>query len=168
MTEKVNTLKSLAKFLSNNKNLSDEFITTMLKDNYMSEEYWQNILELSPLTTQFILNNINVINLKYLIKYQSNLTEDCLTNYIFMNKIIEDDLVIELMNITELPVECIKYYATTYEKDKLFWKTVSLTQSLSYDFINIYNDKLDMDYISKNKDSTLDTIIKNINDEELY
>lgn len=160
---KLNMLKKLVKMITTNQTVSNEFIFNMLKDNYENEEYWQYLSDKVSFPTNFIITNLDNINLKYLIKYQSkNLTEECLTNIKFMNKIIEEELIIELLHNINLPQKTIDYFILHLNKhnNELFWKTLSYSQKLSHEFIKIYTDKLNWDDITMCQKITLDFLME--------
>lgn len=150
--------------ISSNQNMSNEFLSTMIKDNYDNEEYWQYVSEKISFPTSFILSNLENINLRYLIKHQGkSLNIDCLTNVRFMNKIIEEELINDSVKCCILPQRTIDYFILNLsnEECKSFWNNLSSYQQLSHDFIKIYGDKLNWINITMCQKLTLDFLIEN-------
>ena len=162
---KANMLKKLVKMISGNQNISNEFLLTMIKDNYENEEYWQYISDKISFPTAFIILNLESINLQFLIKYQgNNLNSDCLTNMKFMIKIVEEELVNHLIKNIILPPKTIEYFILNVKGDeeKLYWKNLAAYQQLTHDFIKIYGNKLDWENITMHQKLTLDFLIENV------
>jgi hypothetical protein len=155
---KAKALKQLVKMISSSQKTSQDFLVTMMKDNYDNEEYWKYILEQVPMSTAQILNNIHNINLAYLIKFQ-HINDDCLTHIKFMTKILEDDLVNDLLKYRKIPIKTIEYFIVhggNTKNSKTFFSLLSSNQHLPKDFIEIYQDHLDWEEITMHQEMTLD------------
>jgi len=149
--------KDVIKLISNNKKLSDRLILNTIKENYNSEEYWKYVIEKVSLSNEFILENIAHINLEYVLKYQK-FDSDFISNFKFINNVIERDYVNHLVRFQQLTVQTLEYLILNAYIESEFWNIISQYQILPVDFIRKYDSKLDWKLISIHQNIDLELI----------
>lgn len=149
-------LKEFIKLFNNN-NDKTLIINKLMKENYENEDYWKFLFKSMQFDNEFIKNNYNDINVKYLIKYQF-LSEDLLlwmdeTNYnpkynylLIKYQILPEILLIKYIDNT--PIEKIDFY------------NLALNQNLSDEIIDKYEKHFDWDIISQEQLLKLETLVK--------
>jgi hypothetical protein len=149
-------LKEFIKLFNNN-NDKTLIINKLMKENYDNEDYWKFLFESMQFDNEFIKNNYNDINVKYLIKYQF-LSEDLLlwmdeTNYnpkynylLIKYQILPEILLIKYIDNT--PIEKIDFY------------NLALNQNLPDEIIDKYEKHFNWDIISQEQLLKLETIVK--------
>lgn len=149
-------LKEFIKLFNNN-NDKTLIINKLMKENYDNEDYWEFLFKSMQFDNEFIKNNYNDINVKYLIKYQF-LSEDLLlwmdeTNYnpkynylLIKYQILPEILLIKYIDNT--PIEKIDFY------------NLALNQNLPDEIIDKYEKHFDWDIISQEQLLKLETLVK--------
>ena len=149
-------LKEFIKLFNNN-NDKTLIINKLMKENYDNEDYWEFLFKSIQFDNEFIKNNYNDINIKYLIKYQF-LSEDLLlwmdeTNY----NPKYNHLLIKYQILPEILL--IKYIDNT-PIDKIDFYNLALNQNLPDEIIDKYEKHLNWDIISQEQLLKLETIVK--------
>jgi hypothetical protein len=140
------------------------FIVNAMKENYSNEEYWQEILYKmdfsDPNTENFILDNIELFNIDYLLQYSSNLTNK------IIDTILENIDLFDINNLLKyhiLTIKQIEYLIETIGKENINWSLLQEYQNLNSDFIEKYKDFIDWDLISENQFMELKFLLLNKN-----
>jgi hypothetical protein len=151
-------LKNVIKLVSENKQLANNLILNSIKMNYDSPEYWKYIIELSNLSDDFILDNIDKINVKYILLFQK--LDDKLLNHNtkFLKHLIDNDLVNTAIEYQQFNEETLKKIINCGYVDDNFWNLISQYQHLSANFIKEYDDKLNWKLISIYQDLNMELI----------
>ena len=153
--------KDVVDLISNNQQLSNRLILNTMKYNYDSEEYWKYIIEMINLSSNFILENLNNINLKYVIMFQK-LDDDVLTNNKFLKKIANDDLINLAIKHQKFDEKILNYFIVDEFIDNDYWNLISQYQVLRTDFIKNYSDNLNWTLLSMYQDLNFDIIVDNL------
>ena len=153
--------KDVIKLVSNNQQLSNKLILNTIKINYDSEEYWKYIIEKVNLSSDFILQNLNDVNLKYIMMFQK-LDNEVLNNNKFLTKISNDELINLAIKYQKFDDKILNYFIINEFIDSEFWNLISQYQDLCDDFIKNNSDNLNWTLLSTYQDLNLDTIINNL------
>jgi hypothetical protein len=151
-------LKNVIKLLSENKQLANNLILNTMKLNYDSEEYWKYIIQMADLSNDFILDNIDKINVKYIVMYQKLDDQILNNNTKFLKYLIDNDLI-------NVAVQYQQFNEVTLNKiincgfiDDDFWNLISQYQQLNANFIKDYDDKVNWKLISIYQDLNMELI----------
>lgn len=155
-------LKDVIDLISNNQQLSNRLILNTMKINHESEEYWKYVIEMVNIPQDFILENLDNINLKYIIKYQK-LNSDILTNNKFLKKISEYDLINLSIKHQKFDENILNYFIINEYIGSDFWDLISQYQQLSNEFINNNSSNLNWRLLSTYQNLSFETIIENLN-----
>ena len=150
-------LKDIIELISTNKKLSDKLILNTIKENYSSEEYWKYVIEKVQLSNDFILENIEHINLDYILKYQQ-IDSSILSNNKFIRHIIDRDYVNTLVRYQNISFQTLDYLILNGFVDSDFWNIISQYQVLTKEYIRKYDDKLNWNLISTYQEIDLELI----------
>ena len=150
-------LKDIIELISTNKKLSDKLILNTIKENYNSEEYWKYVIEKVHLSNDFILENIEHLNLDYILKYQK-IDSDIISNNKFIKHIIDRDYVNTLVRYQTISFQTLDYLILNGYVDSEFWNIISQYQILTNEYIRKYDDKLNWKLISTYQNIDLDLI----------
>jgi hypothetical protein len=133
-------MKDVIKFVSSNQRLSEQLIKNVMKENYDNDEYWKYLIEKVTISDEFILENLDKINLKYLIKYHK-LNNNILSNIKFIKTVMDTEQVNELVKYHKVDNKMLDYIVNTYPHiDEEFWFNISKYQILNEDFMRM-NDQ---------------------------
>lgn len=147
-------LKEFIKLFNNNDKI---VIKKIMNENYDNEDYWKFIFESLEINDEFIQNNYNEINIKYLIKYQY-LSESLLIWLDKHNNI--NDYYEELIKYQILPNNLLEKYLQNTLLQKIDFYNLALNQNLTDEILEKYKDHLDWDIISQEQLLKLQTILK--------
>lgn len=148
--------KQFMNLLLNNPDYKDQFLKNMMDTHFDDESYWKHILETTPLTDDFIKNNIEHIAVKYLLKYQK-LSDDMLM-WLKENVVFSPDVLKHLVEYQHMSKDMLVYYLENmYPVD---WNALVPYQDLPPDIIDKYHDKWDWRDITIEQFLTLELIEK--------
>lgn len=156
-------LVEIIKLISDNKQLANNLITNTMKLNYDNREYWEYVLNLTELSDDFILDNLDKINLKYLLMYQK-LSYNLLNHSSkFLKHMIENDLINVAVIHQTFSLNTLNNLIIDGFVDDEFWQLISKHQQLNGEFIKLYDDKIDWKLISIHQDLNMDIITEYLN-----
>ena len=150
-------LRKVIKLISENKQLAQNLILTAMKTHYDDEEYWKHIISITILSDDFILDKLDKINLKFVIKYQK-LSEDVINNRKFMKYVIDNDLINILITYQKVNEETLNYLIISGYIDDEFWNLICTHQKLSGNFIKSHDDNINWKAISTHQDLNMEII----------
>jgi len=153
--ELVDDLEKFMKFNKNPKDIND-FIVSKLKDD---KNYWDYMSKTGMLTEEFILNNLNRLNLSIFIQ-NDDFPIKLLTNLNFRNKITELGLWDNLYETQSLDHVSLSYYVNTIKKGDIKWELIN-NHKIDEELIRKYPDKFDWSKISSSQYLTIPFIIQN-------
>ena len=143
-------MEKFFEYIKSSPDATSQFINGVMKQNYSNKEYWEEVCPLlnfaDPKVETWVLNNIDLFNLKYLIRYGHCLTPNII-DWILLNlDLVEykfDDLIkyqclsnTQLLNLVE-------------SNPNINWVLIQEFQHMSQEFINKYEINLDWDLISE-------------------
>jgi hypothetical protein len=151
-----NKINEFVNFLASNNDYSNIFLKNMFKKNFDDEEYWEYVLSNSEISDDFIIENFDLINVNYLIKYRKLSTN-------IINKLIDDDIVNinNLIKSQRLSCDIIQKCIDKQIND-IDWNNILENQKLSITILEKYENKWDWDILSLEQFLTIDFLIKYI------
>lgn len=151
-------LKNVIKLLSENKQLANNLILNTMKLNYDSEEYWKYIIQMADLSNDFILDNIDKINIKYIVMYQKLDDQILNNNTKFLKYLIDNDLINVAVQYQQFNEVTLNKIINCGFVDDDFWNLISQYQQLNANFIKDYDDKVNWKLISIYQDLNMELI----------
>lgn len=144
-------MEKFVKYLKSDTNVGNQFVHNIMKQNYENQEYWEEVIPLllfsDPKVEKYVLENIEIFNLKYLIKYAHELTNKII-DYILLNINLLDDYN-DLITYQRLIPQQILEFIEKIGIDKVNWKLLQEYQYLTQEFITKYQIYIDWDLISE-------------------
>jgi hypothetical protein len=136
-------------YLKSSPDATSQFINGVMKQNYLNEQYWEEVCPLlnfeDPKVETWVLNNIDLFNLKYLVRYGHCLTLNVI-DYILLNlDLIEPDDLIKYQSLSN--TQLLKFVESN--PNIINWVLIQEFQHMDQEFVNKYETNLDWDLISE-------------------
>lgn len=151
--------KEILKLLTSKPEVIEKFSKDVMTNFYDDEKYWKHVCTVSNFDDDFIKENIENVNIKFLIKYQSLSPE--ILNWLSDNNYINDyNSLIEYQTLSE---NIIRKYFQIIDENNINWNTILRTQSIPEDILEKYVDKWDWNILSQEQFLTIFFIAKHHN-----
>jgi hypothetical protein len=153
-------MENFVEYIKSNPDATSQFINGVMKQNYSNQEYWEEMCPLLNFVDNrvetWVLNNIDLFNLKYLVRYghclPSSIIDIILSN---LDQVELDDIIkYQCLSNTQL----LKFIESN---TNINWVLIQEYQHLSQDFINKYEINLDWDLISEYQFMNLKFLLNN-------
>jgi len=155
-------MEKFVNYLKSDSNASNQFIKGVMRENWSNEEYWEEVVPLLDFSDSrvenWVLENIELFNLKYLTKYGHNLTPKVLDHILENLDLVERD---DLIRSQHLNSEQLELYIELVGETFVNWNLIQEFQNLKEDLVNKYEKYLDWDLISENQFMDLKFLLVN-------
>jgi hypothetical protein len=155
-------MEKFVNYLKSDSNASNQFIKGVMRENWSNEEYWEEVVPLLDFSDSrvenWVLENIELFNLKYLTKYGHNLTPKVLDHILENLDLVERD---DLIRSQHLNSEQLELYIELVGETSVNWNLIQEFQNLKEDLVNKYEKYLDWDLISENQFMDLKFLLVN-------
>jgi len=136
-------------YLKSSPDATSQFINGVMKQNYLNEEYWEEVCPLlnfeDPKVETWVLNNIELFNLKYLVRYGHCLTLNVI-DYILLNlELVEPDDLIKYQSLSN--TQLLDFVKSN--TNIINWILIQEYQHMNQEFVDKYETNLDWDLISE-------------------
>ena len=146
-------MENFINHLKSNPDSTNQFINGIMRQNFSNEEYWEEVspmLDFSDFKVEnWVLENIGLFNLKYLVKFGHNLTIPILDHVLDYIELVDRD---DLIRFQHLNLDQIEHYIELVDLPNVNWSLIQEFKHVAkQDFINKYEEYLDWDLISENQ-----------------
>ena len=130
--------------------------------NRNSDEYWDFMLENSLINPTTIINNLENINIKNLMR-KKQLPADVLSNQTFLNKVKKEKAMNLLLKYQNMNISQIEKVMKLFDDaSEINWNWICKYQNLTVEFMNSNKDKLNWDLVSEFQLLTIQFIAGNM------
>lgn len=154
-------MENFVNHLKSNSEATSQFIYGVMKQNYSNQEYWEEVCPLLDFSNSkvetWVLDNIELFNLKYLVRYAHQLSPSII-DWILLNlDLIDPDDLIRYQHLSS--TQLLDYVANNTQLTN--WALIQEFQHLSQEFVTKYEEFLDWELISENQFMDLKFLLTN-------
>jgi hypothetical protein len=144
-------MEKFVNHLKTNPEATSQFIVGVMKQNYSNQDYWEEVcpgLDFSnPKVETWVLDNIELFNLKYLVHYAHGLSPSIIDWVLLNLDQIEPDDLIRYQHLSSSQLE--SFVKSDFVSGFVNWSLIQEFQHLTQEFVTKYEEFLDWDLISE-------------------
>lgn len=156
-------MENFINHLKSDSGSTNQFIFGIMRQNFSNDKYWEEVCPLLNFSDtkveNWVLENIGLFNLKYLVKYGHNLTYRLLDHVLDYIELVDRDDLIRYQHFSNSQLE---QYIGLVGVSNVNWSLIQEYQHIAkQEFVNEYEQYLDWDLISENQFMDLKFLLTN-------